>query len=736
MMARRGRLRARARRLSPFAAGLAVVLGFAALRAGAPDPLDRLQAYAFDTLQRLSPRPDADAILPGSGVVVVDIDDASLARHGQWPWPRSRVAELVRTLQDAGAAAIGLDIVFSEPDRTSPARLAELWGREHGLGVTGGPAGAALPDYDRALAETIARGRVVTGFGLVPAGNGKKPVQASTVVRVGTEVPAGFQGFSGAVTNLPALDAAAAGQGSFMVATGERDDLIRRVPMLTTLEGRLLPALSLELLRVAAGAETAVMLRAERPDPAGPAIGYTVRAGDHRVPLALDGTLRLRHGRRRPEMTLPAATVLDPAESGRVRETVEGRIVLVGTSALGLSDLRPTPLNPYEPGVNIHAGAIEQIRTGLFLDRPAGLQECEGALAALLALLVAGLVTRGRPRGAALVAAASAAGAAGAAVWADAAGLLIDPVPLVLVPGSAFFAAVLARHLVAERDAQRLRLAFQQYLSPPLVESLAREPERLQLGGEEREMSFLFTDLEGFTSFAEAVAPSDLVATLNRYLDGVCGLAMEHGGTIDKIVGDAVHVMFNAPLDQPDHADRAVACALAIDAFARDFAAATARARADGRPFGTTRIGVNTGRAVVGNFGGERRFDYTAHGDAINTAARLEAINKRFGTTICVSRATVEGAGGAGRFRPIGAVTLKGKAQATELFTPVAAAAPEAAWHARYGEAFAALARGEPEGPALMLALAAAHPDDPLLAFHARRIARGEAGATIAAEAA
>ena len=288
-------------------------------------------------------------------------------------------------------------------------------------------------------------------------------------------------------------------------------------------------------------------------------------------------------------------------------------------------------------------------------------------------------------------------------------------------------AAALVRHLLVERDASKLRSAFGQYLSPTLVEALARDPRRVKLGGEERDMTFLFTDLEGFTSFTEAVRPEILVGTLNAYLDGVCRIAMDHGGTIDKIVGDAVHVMFNAPVDQPDHAARAVRCALAIDDFARSFAAEALRRAPDARTFGVTRIGVNTGRAVVGNFGGERRFDYTAHGDAINIAARLEAANKRLGTRICVARATVDAMGGSdANFRPIGEIALKGKANRVEVFAPLAADAPEIAWALRYGDAFARLSRGEERGAQDILDLFALHPDDPLLAFHARRIATGE----------
>lgn len=341
----------------------------------------------------------------------------------------------------------------------------------------------------------------------------------------------------------------------------------------------------------------------------------------------------------------------------------------------------------------------------------------------MLALAVALLVTTVRLRLALAAAAATATGTLAFAWAAYRYGWLFDASRPLLLPPLAFAAAALARHFVAERDARTLRAAFKQYLSPDLVETLARDPGGLKLGGEEREMTFLFTDLEGFTSFTERVAPDELVATLNAYLDGICAIAFRHGGTIDKIVGDAVHVMFNAPLHQPDHAARAVACALDIDAFARSCV--------DRSGFGVTRIGVNTGSAVVGNFGGSWRFDYTAHGDAINTAARLEAVNKRFGTTICVSRATVDKAGsGAARFRAIGAVLLKGKAVPTEIYmaAPPAGATGLNPHLDGYDAAYGALSRLDPQAGELMSRLHALDPADPLAAFHAQRCLAGGRG--------
>ena len=308
-------------------------------------------------------------------------------------------------------------------------------------------------------------------------------------------------------------------------------------------------------------------------------------------------------------------------------------------------------------------------------------------------------------------------------------GVLLDPSLIALTVVGGAIATSLSRYFVVERDASRLRLAFTHYLSPALVQALARDPDRLKLGGEQREMTFLFTDLEGFTSLTETTDPETLVGLLNAYLDGLCRIAMEHGGTIDKIVGDAVHVMFNAPLDQADHAERGVRCALAIDAFALGY---VVEQRARGIAFGVTRIGVNTGVAVVGNFGGGRRFDYTAHGDAINTAARLELANKALGTRICVARATAEKVG-AVAFLPIGTLMLKGKTHGVDVFIPHSEFAGEESWSALYRDAFARMLDGDDAGSAALVALHERHPDNPILALHARRIRAGERTTLMAA---
>jgi adenylate cyclase len=701
--------------------GLSVILSLLASRVVAPDLFERARLFVFDCLQRAAPWET-----PAGRVRVIDVDDESLKRVGQWPWSRSILAALVRALQDLGAKAIAFDVVFAEPDRTSPALLARTWERDFGWRA---PAGAPLPDYDLQLAAAFQRGRVVAGFALLADDNDAAPAIGASFATIGADPAATVRNFRGAVPSLPALEAAAAGDGALTMAAS-RDQTIRRLPLLYALNGKLVPSLALEALRVAQDEDT-IKVRAERDGgPSGPVAGYTLRVGDYEAPLDREGSLILHQGPPPPQSTIPAWRLLDPDQRSILANQIGGRVVLIGTSAAGLSDLHATPLNPLEPGVNLHARAIEQLMAGHFLTRPAWASGAEFFAAALISAALVMLAAFAGLRAAGLAAAIGLAVLIGATAAAfSLLGLVLDPSFILLTALCSGVAASFARYFIVERDAARLRSAFTHYLAPALVQALARDPGRLKLGGEQREMTFLFTDLEGFTSLTETTPPGTLVALLNGYLDGLCRVAMEHGGTVDKIVGDALHVMFNAPLDQADHAERGVRCALAIDAFALRYAA---EQQASGVDFGATRIGVNTGAAVVGNFGGGRRFDYTAHGDAINTAARLESANKTLGTRICIARATAEKVGGIA-FLPIGALMLKGKAQAVEVFTPYSGPAGEDSWSAVYCEAFARLLAGDDRGSATLVALHERHPDDPILALHARRIRAGERSVRMAA---
>ncbi len=447
-----------------------------------------------------------------------------------------------------------------------------------------------------------------------------------------------------------------------------------------------------------------------------------------------DGERLLIDYRAGPDLSVPAFAVHPAHTIAQLpADRLAGRIALIG-SDFGLAGRHRTPFTALVdreqrrmPGVLIEAHALSQILEGRSLRIAASpLAKLLLVLAALLGVLVAtlriGLTAK-------LLLAVSIVPLA----WIGAFALYFYEALLVplIAPTIAFLLAVGASFTGQWRtdklQREVIHRAFGRFLAPAIVDRLVAEPERLEFSGESRELSFLFTDIQGFTALTERTAPDALVTLVNTYLDEACSIVVEHGGTIDKIVGDALHVMFNAPLEQPDHAQRAVDCALALDAWAQAFGARQAQ---QGLALGVTRIGVNTGVAVVGNFGGAQRFDYTAHGDAVNTAARLEAINDRLGTRVCVSGSTVQRCNSTS-FRPVATLVLRGKTEGIEAFLPVAEHALDGALIDAYRTAYALLAAGSPEARSAFEQLQERYPEDPLIGLHAQRLAAGEINAMI-----
>ncbi|MFV3130318.1 CHASE2 domain-containing protein [Niveispirillum sp. KHB5.9] len=273
-----------------------------------------------------------------------------------------------------------------------------------------------------------------------------------------------------------------------------------------------------------------------------------------------------------------------------------------------------------------------------------------------------------------------------------------------------------------ERDQRRfVQAAFAKYLSPVLLDDLIKDPSKLSIDPKRRDMSYVFTDVAGFTTISEGMDAATLADVMNRYLDGMVKVVFAHGGMVDKFIGDAVFALFGAPRDMADHAARAAACALDLDRFAQSFLVAETAA---GRPFGVTRIGVHSGPASVGNFGSDARFEYTALGDAVNTAARLEGLNKYFGTRVAMSGATAGRCPDLAR-RPIGRVVLKGKTEPIEVLQPLDKAEAESAFMIAYGAAYAAMAAGDAGALDAFAALAAERPDDGPSSLHLERLAMG-----------
>ncbi|NGM19094.1 adenylate/guanylate cyclase domain-containing protein [Roseomonas stagni] len=631
---------------------------------------------------------------------MVAIDRESLASLGPWPWPRDRIAAILDRLAEAAPAAIATDILFEAPDRAAPAvlarRLADALPPDESAALR--LRAARLPDHDSTLAISLAAAPVALGFLLAPEPT-PPPASPGGFAVLGSPAALTPLAAPGAAIALPALVAAAAGHGAASLEGGR----VRAVPLVVRVGDELRPGLVLEALRLALGGSSPLL------DAAGPAIRLP------QVVLPLDEGLSIRLHPGAPLPTVSAAALL----AGEVPSAaIQGHIVLLGGTAPELGALREAGFAPLVPGIRLQAEALAQAMTLWLPRRPAWLDSAEIAAAAALSLL-------GAAAGAVLPPLAL-AGFAVAALFAVPVGvlallsatmLLADPLlPLAALLAPAAIAA-LAAFIATRASRARLVARFAQSLPPALVARIAREPGLVRIGGEARRMSFVFTDIAGFTTLVERSGPAALIGMLDAYIAGAAEIIARHGGTLDKVVGDALHVMFGAPLDQPGHERHAVACGIALAEYGQDFAR---RHAAEG--FGITRVGIATGVAIVGDVGGGRVLDYTAHGDAVNLAARLEQANKIFGTTVLLDGETAAAQSGEG-FRCLGRLAARGRSAAVDVYAPWDA--PQEARTA-WDEGLAALLAEDADAArAAFTRVAALLPEDAPTLFQLDRLNRG-----------
>ncbi|MEY2953930.1 MAG: hypothetical protein RLZZ401_2017 [Pseudomonadota bacterium] len=690
-----------------------------------PKPVQGLRNHLFDQYQRWKPRAYTEA-----PVRVIDIDEESIQRLGQWPWPRTRMAELVEVTRQAGVAALGFDVVFSEADRTSPKSMVPLWfgQADLGEGTRLRDQLLRLPDHDEALRHAIESGGVVVGFALTAQTEaGSMPLRHVQYVQKGPSGVSWLGHFNSAITSLPPLQQAAAGNGGLNFLPDE-DGVLRRVPLVLRFQDQLLPSFVAELLRVGQG-ERNVVLSTEQVSAEESRGFREVRLGGLSVPTTEKGEVWVHYAAPQPARYLSAWKVL----AGEVpKSELEGNLVLVGTSAQGLMDLRFSPLGSIIPGVEVHAQALEQILSGKHLVRPGWAQSLEVLLALVAGLVVGALALNARALLAAMLSLQVMASvfALGWLMFSQYQ-LLLDPLTPSLVVLASFVLCSLVHHFRSERQQRWVTEAFSRYVSPNKVDFLVKHPGQLKLGGARQMCSFIFTDLQGFTGLMESMDPGAAVSSLNAYLDGMVAIAFKHEGTLDRIMGDAVAVVFSAPVEQVDHIQRAFDCAMEMHAFGRQYAKDL---QAKGIRFGNTRIGVHSGEVIVGNFGGSTMFDYRALGDPVNTAARLESVNKHLGTLICVSEVIYLGCADM-QARPVGRLVLKGKKLPLMVYEPVAPGdaftrAPLEDYKAVYALLAAQRLNGLDPAPTMarLAGLALQYPHDPLVRLHLDRLQRGELG--------
>ena len=632
---RRGGFRRFARRFGLGRALSLALLGLLlAVRVWDPAPVEILRLRTFDAFQVLRPRQP----LLQPAVMVVDIDEASLRELGQWPWPRTVVADIVDRLTEAGVAAIGFDIVFAEPDRMSPGLIA---GNLRGLDPQTRAALENLPGNDEVLARAIRASRgvlVQTALDTAVPASPDAPPQTGFAT-LGPDATSFIPSFPGILRNVPAIDAAAAGRGLFTI-TPERDGIVRRVPIVMNADGATIPTLTLEILRVLTGSGSVLL----KTDAAGV---RSVALPGFELPTDSFGQIWVHFSPHDPARFISARDVVagtaDPAR-------IAGKIVLVGTSAIGLLDNKTTPVERVMPGVEVHAQLLESALTKQVLFAPNYATAIEIVVAAAVAFAIIlfapvlgafSLLLFGTVVAACLVAAS----------WLRYAndGILLDATFPLLSSFLVYLTLVFTNYFREQVGRNRIRSAFGQYLSPALVAQLAQSPEKLKLGGEERVMTIMFSDVRGFTTISESYKhdPQGLTALMNRFLTPLTNAILDQKGTIDKYMGDAIMAFWNAPLDDPRQERNA--CLAALDMLRR-LAAVNAEREAEALAGGHAYIpldvgvGLNTGGCVVGNMGSTLRFDYSVLGDTVNLASRLEGQSKFYGVKVVLGAGTAAAA--------------------------------------------------------------------------------------------
>lgn len=637
-------------------AALAVAALLLLLRWYDPEPVQRLRLAYFDSLQQLWPRPVAAERAP---VAIIDIDEASLQRIGQWPWPRTQLAALVNRCAAAGASAVGFDLLFSEPDRTSPRNLADSmahWSSAVRAELR------SLPDHDHLFGASFAALPVVLGMAGqaqgAPAPSVAQPVQSM----LGGDPLGHVLRYPGVLSSLPELTASAAGLGWISLAPS-LDGVVRQVPVLAGNGELVYPALSIELLRIAMGGAGWVTLMS----PAGlEQLMTQTERGDLPIDIDSNGLFWVYYtSPGGAAQTVPAWEVL----AGRAQEALRDRLVLVGSSAAGLNDLHPTPLGRILPGVEVHANILGAILNDQFLTRPSWALGAELSGLGVLVLLLWWVGGRLGPLG-------LAGFTTGLAVLLLVLGIgafilerwLVDvsyALLLVVCLGMIWGTANALQHF---QERRRIRLAFQHYLAPELVEQLSRSALPPALGGQSRQMSILFCDIRDFTRLSETLAPEHLGRLMNQYLSAMSALVLRHQGTIDKYIGDCIMAFWNAPVADPEHALHACQTALAMRAELPEI---NRRLRAEALlgPEQSLRIGIgiHTGLVSVGNFGSQQRFDYTVLGDGVNLASRLEGQCKILDRDILVTQ-SVRGHVPQLTMEPLGAIQVRGKQESVEIF--------------------------------------------------------------------
>ena len=611
-------------------------------------------------------------VATGGETVIVTIDEKSLSELGRWPWPRTTIARLIDKLKANGAKVVGFDIVFAEPDENSSLKtIAEITREVKQIGIKDKKLSdmierkKALADTDAALARSIGRAKNITlGYffhtsqkdiahlsekdilqqdkGI--ANSRYQMIQSKTTPDDSTLIRA-----YAAVTNLMPLSRAAENSGYFN-AQPDSDGSIRWSPLVIKFGENYYASLSLSILLQYLDWP---MLSLNMAD-----FGVEgVKLGKILIPTDESGRMLINY--MGPARTFPHYSVSDVFNNRLPPENLRNKIVIVGATATGIYDLRVTPFSAVYPGVEIHATVIDNILHQNFLQHSAWTSFLDVCNIILFGFIMGIAVPRLRAVQGMLLA----LGLMVAFVIINTAifsrfNTWLNMVYPVLTMATVYLGITVYRYVTEEREKKKIRGAFQYYLTASVINEMLKDPTKLKLGGDKKDLSVLFSDIRGFTTVSEKLTPEELVHLLNEYLTVMTDIVFKYDGLLDKYMGDAIMAVFGAPLDQPDHALRACRTALGMMA---ELGVLQKKWLAEGRPVLNIGIGINTGEMVVGNMGSQMRFDYTVMGDSVNLGSRLEGINKEYGTNIVISEFTQSSVKDALFCRELDSVRVKGK---------------------------------------------------------------------------
>ena len=633
-----------------------------------------LRNSAFDTFQIISPRQSQTK----DNILILDIDEKSLSEIGQWPWSRSVLSELVD--QTNLSAALAFDIVFAEADRTGSKELMNLYKKNNDFvkSLKG------LPDNDDLFANSIKdHGTVV--LGAIPSNSLKNNFQMRFgLIQQGDDPKKFLREYKGIQTNLKILNSSSAGIGSMSI--GNNDSIIRKLPLFENINGSLVPSLSLELLRVAIGASTYQIKssNASGETAFGEETGINhVKLGNLIIPTNPDGSVWIHY----PEVSVDSISVSDIIKQKYPKDFFKDKILIVGTSAPGLFDLRSTPLKNNVPGVKIIADLTDQILSGSFLQRPDWIFGLELFTGFTLAILITIFIQFLGPIG-------------GLSVFLIGNGIsifgsfyifenylfLIDPISPLVICLISYLVITFFNFLFTELERRKVRNAFSQYMSPVMVEKLAQSNKSLKLGGERREMTFLFSDIRGFTAISEKYKddPESLTVLINSILTVLSDEVLDQDGTIDKYMGDCIMAFWNAPSEDPFHREKSIEAAFKMSEALNKLNENLDRKGENKLSIG---IGINSGECIVGNMGSEKRFDYTVLGDAVNLASRLEGQSGNYGMQIILGEETIKKISKDAYLQfELDLISVKGKSEPTSIFTVFDSWNAEVAYEVFYEE--------------------------------------------------